>query len=742
MTASLDLTPGQSVAQRFTLTRRMAGAEAQDQWLAEDEERGQQARLTFFDSQGSSAPAEDIRASISRAAAVVHPGLVKVLGLFEHDGAWVLAHDCQDASAPMGSSLDNRMSLSELLPLVETLAFVHDLGFAHGDLRAESLRFGQQRQVLLDGLGLTWVKDRRLPGAAEDIEALGVLLEQVSGAREGKPVSPALAELFAAMRGGPNAVRDLHQVNRRLSRALGLEPTVPVARVVAAPPAGKIEPIVRGTTGPARATMAEPQRRSVPMLLAMPVLLLMLVAVIYVLFFLPGPQAPQPVLAEAGEAAASEVAPAQRAASSQGAAAAQPGNSPFAAAATARERQAAQDAAMNLLRSLVALEERAAAEWAPDALAEARQAGEDGDALYREQSYAEALARYEEGITLAESLVAQSGDVLAEALQRGEEALAATDGEAARSQFERALAIDEENPRAKQGLERVGRLADVLEKMRRGAELEQDGQLAAARAEYEAARELDGQYAPATEALQRVAGRLGARRFQDLMSRGFRELDAGNPGAARSAFEQAARLRPNAAGPRDALAQVEAQARTRDIASRRRAAEEAETREDWQRAAGIYSAILNTDDTLVFAREGQVRAAARARLAERMQLYIDEPLRMASNPAYNDARAALAAARQVASPGPEHARQIAELEARVAVARDPVTVRLRSDGLTRVVILKLGEVGRFEEQAVGLVPGRYTAVGSRVGYRDVRREFEVRAGKPPAPISIICEEPV
>lgn len=738
-----DLTAGQSVAQRFTLSERLPDPAGLMQWRAVDEQRGAGARLTLLSDDPSRDPAGEVEAALKRAAALVHPGLVKVIGLFHEAGQPILAHDDPEESSSLTGSAGANQPLERLLPVVETLAFLHDLGFAHGGLRWDALRVDGNGRILLDRLGLEWLRKNALPAPANDIAALGELLEEASGARAGTPVAPPLAELFAGMRGEAQSVSNMHEVHRRLARALGVDAGVPLAQAVEPVPAGRIEALGRGVTGTATASVNAPRSRSVPLLLALPALLVLLAGAVYVLFFLPGPGSPPPAVAGAGSDTAAEAAPGTTTAgpSAQSSAAA-PGNAPFAAAANARERQAAQDAAITLLRSLVALEERAAGDWAPDALADARKAGEDGDALYREQAYARALARYREGIELAESLVVRSGEVLAEALESGEAALAAGDGETARGHFERALAIDKEHPQASQGLERVARLDEVLEKMRRGADFEQAGELAAARAEYEAARALDGQFSPAGEALQRVAGRQGAQRFQNLMSSGFRELDAGNAAAARKAFAEAARLRPNAAGPKDALAQVAAKVRTQDIASRRREAAAAEEREDWITAESIYASILKTDDTLVFAREGRERSAARAQLSERLQLYIDEPLRMAANPAYNDARAALVAARQVAAPGPRLAAQIAELEARVAVARDPVMVRLRSDGQTRVVILKLGEIGRFEEQAVGLVPGRYTAVGSRVGYRDVRREFEVRAGTPPAPISIICEEPV
>ena len=47
-------------------------------------------------------------------------------------------------------------------------------------------------------------------------------------------------------------------------------------------------------------------------------------------------------------------------------------------------------------------------------------------------------------------------------------------------------------------------------------------------------------------------------------------------------------------------------------------------------------------------------------------------------------------------------------------------VVLRSDKLTDVTLYRVGRFGRFSEHRLMLRPGEYTAVGSRIGYRDVR----------------------
>jgi len=75
-------------------------------------------------------------------------------------------------------------------------------------------------------------------------------------------------------------------------------------------------------------------------------------------------------------------------------------------------------------------------------------------------------------------------------------------------------------------------------------------------------------------------------------------------------------------------------------------------------------------------------------------------------------------------------------------ASTPVSVTLRSDNLTAVTVYRVGELGNFTERALQLKPGRYVVVGTRSGYRDVRRELNVAPGAAPAVLSIQCVDPI
>ena len=72
----------------------------------------------------------------------------------------------------------------------------------------------------------------------------------------------------------------------------------------------------------------------------------------------------------------------------------------------------------------------------------------------------------------------------------------------------------------------------------------------------------------------------------------------------------------------------------------------------------------------------------------------------------------------------------------------PVSITLQSDDMTDVMIYRVGRMGRFLEHSLQLTPGRYTARGTRSGYRDVMIEFSVPTDSTGMTITIACTETI
>jgi hypothetical protein len=152
--------------------------------------------------------------------------------------------------------------------------------------------------------------------------------------------------------------------------------------------------------------------------------------------------------------------------------------------------------------------------------------------------------------------------------------------------------------------------------------------------------------------------------------------------------------------------------------------------------------VLDQDSTLRFAREGLERAQARATLGAELQGYIEKPRRLAATEVREAAKAALERVRATGGPANALAAQAGQVQSILNENDLTVEVSLNSDGLTDVTIFRVGRLGAFSERRVGLKPGVYTIVGSREGYRDVRREITVNPGQSVLNIEIHCEDKI
>jgi eukaryotic-like serine/threonine-protein kinase len=223
---------------------------------------------------------------------------------------------------------------------------------------------------------------------------------------------------------------------------------------------------------------------------------------------------------------------------------------------------------------------------------------------------------------------------------------------------------------------------------------------------------------------------------------GFAALGAGRFAEARAAFDRARAIRPNGPEALDGLRRVSAAEGTSATnTSPKSHAEELEAQERWDEAVAAYAAALREHPGLAYAKTGKARAGERARLDHELQGLLDQPDQLADPATRAQAAAWLANAQATTPAGPVLRSQIARLQILLPEYDKPVRVSLVSDSNTQVAILSVGSFGSFEHRDVELKPGTYTVIGSRVGYRDVRREITVTPGGRQT-VSVSCYEPI
>jgi hypothetical protein len=246
--------------------------------------------------------------------------------------------------------------------------------------------------------------------------------------------------------------------------------------------------------------------------------------------------------------------------------------------------------------------------------------------------------------------------------------------------------------------------------------------------------------APPTSAAMAQGSGEAEIEYSRAVSDGLRALERGAFGEAQAAFTRAAAARPGTPAVADGLARAEEGRKAQALEAHRRHGEAAEAREDWRGALVEYDAALRIEPAVAFALAGRARGVARVELDQRIQGYLQRPERLSAEAVAHEAEAALDRAREAEPAGPRLAGQIRALEDALASSRTPVPAQLLSDGLTDVVVLRVGRLGPFREKTLDLRPGSYVVVGKRPGYRDARRTLLVAPGRSPEPLLVRCDE--
>ncbi|GAA5315378.1 MAG: hypothetical protein AseanaTS_05830 [Candidatus Pelagadaptatus aseana] len=416
--------------------------------------------------------------------------------------------------------------------------------------------------------------------------------------------------------------------------------------------------------------------------------------------------------------------------------------SPWQDAQTTKARRQAQEILAKLMDRQAKLEKMSVQLWADQAFASAQSHAEQADQLYRQRQFIEAQQHYQQALTSFDDILAAADSHFQQALAMGQQTLAEHQPKQALEAMTLASAIQPDNPDAQQGLQRAQNLPEVMSLLAQSRSLQQTLQLDEALTAIEQARELDNKDPKVQQQHSDITEAINQRDFKLAMGRGYNALHNKQYGDATKAFLLAQRLQPESSAPKSGLQQVADQKQQLNLNRYFNRAQQLENKERWQEAKDNYDLALKTDQSLIQAKVGSLRTGARATLHQQLQQLIDAPLRLSNDSVYQQAQTTLKDARAIRNPGPILQAQINTLQQIIATARQPVSVTLHSDNATEVTVYKVGKLGQFAEQQLQLIPGKYVAVGSRLGYRDVRQEFVITPDGLAAAVTIQCTEKI
>jgi len=417
-------------------------------------------------------------------------------------------------------------------------------------------------------------------------------------------------------------------------------------------------------------------------------------------------------------------------------------------------RTDSQDILSQLLKSQKELETKNVTEWGAQGYESALAKAAQGDEFYKVKDFQNAVASYQDALNEMQALDSLIPQVLNELIDQGNSAIDEGKTDFAREKFQAAIALDQNSIPALRGIDRAATLDQVLGFMRDAALDEQEFRssddiefLKLAAEKYTQALALDPRTESAKLGAQRTAELIADKQFRDAMSQGFSALFAQRYGSAKQGFSQALKVKPNDETASAAYRQTLASDKRSSLTSMLANAKRLERNEEWASALSTYQAVLQRDPNQVSAKLGKIRSQARKNLDVSIKEVMADTLALARVTQREKAENVLSDAKRIKTKGAVLSRQIASIEASLKQVDSTVKVSFTSDGLTDVNLIKAGSkkirLGRFSVKNLALKPGRYVISGVRLGFKDERREIELRVtGDDVQTFSISCKTPV
>ena len=416
--------------------------------------------------------------------------------------------------------------------------------------------------------------------------------------------------------------------------------------------------------------------------------------------------------------------------------------SPFEEAQRSIQRKQSQDVLAELLELQGQLDLLEVEAWGQEDYEAALSTASIGDEYYRTQEFDLATESYSNGSNALAELIESVPNVLAQLLIDAENALTASDTQTAQDRYSLALVLQPDNEDAQIGLARAQVLDEVLALMDQAEDLFDDGELEAARDLYEQIVGLDSYNEAAPQRISEIDAQIRENEFSAIMSEGYALLQADDPELAIATFQRAAAMGINQQQAQAAIQQTETQVANAQINGFQQEITAAEANERWQDAVDAYDQVLEIDANLLFAIQGQELANQRATLNQLLVNAIEAPERLSENDVYEENLRYYFIGRDIENPGPVLSAQLDELQVLLENSQVTIDIDFISDTFTEVTLLKIGDLGKFEQTSMALKPGNYVAVGRRPGYRDVREEFTVGFGHTPDSVVVQCIERV
>ncbi len=741
---------GDVIAAQYLLDARISESAQYERWLATRQQIGDRVCLTFL--QVDEQAQQEIKRRVDLVRGLVHENIT-VPSLVE---------STDDHFFVIEPYFRGGVSLAEKKPeetwaavrqLLTAVTFFHDLGVVHGNIQPANILINENGDLRIGGFadfGQTadeveaflspQVKGGATPDTSDDIFALAQLLYLLltgttwkPGLALNSPLPSLPANILQQMLSENSLDRKVSLPDLKEALAQHFEPKEQSisSASFSRPPTDEVTA--------EQAPVVARRDEGVPASLVIGGLALLIVLAGFGFLLLPDststPNQPVAQIPVAAQPETTTAAVANGPAANQAA----PTLTPMEVARQEHLKAEGERIGREILKRQIQLEDSGVGLWAAETYADLTASLDVADVTFRENRFEDALTQYESVLAQLEELIDSIPDVLSRQIELGAAAIIEANPEAAMTAYTIATRLAPEDKEIEGQLLRAENLAEVLQLTNRAEVHERNNELDEASRLFIEASNLDPAWQPANEGRRRTAQAIQRRDFRHAMSRGFQGIAARDYEAARSGFNAARKILPESDEPADGLLQIEQAERNDHIEQLRLAAREAVEQFDWQTALTAYEDALSISPSLQFAQQGKQDVLERIELESSVERLLRDPTLLQDNAVYAEAARLIRAATRLGDNSERFQQDVGTLAQLVSTARIELPVTIESNGTTDITVRKYRQLGRISAETVYLIPGKYTIVGERAGYRDVREELVLLPGQP-APVIVVASE--
>lgn len=395
-------------------------------------------------------------------------------------------------------------------------------------------------------------------------------------------------------------------------------------------------------------------------------------------------------------------------------------------------------------------EQKHYSQWADKEIIQARKDARQGDQYIRQSEHRLAAISYQNAISLIQQVKISKSSVLTSLLNKADKALASDDWKTAKQLYAKSLLIEGDNKQAQYGLKRSTHLPEVI-----ALYLKASGLLTTSNSEsiekyqeiivlLDKAIDIDKEYQPAAQLIQEIHKKNEYLKFQLNITQSMESLKEKKFSSARHFLAQAKEIKAQDPAVEKINTRIIVAEKSYQIRRLKQIALQQEKQEKWAAAIDTYNKILKIEAKTLFAIKGKLQAETYHEWYQKLNHIIDHPERLQSEKIRRNAAHWVTSIRKSAA---ANLAQLDKLEMKLSLASKlidesniEVRVELISDNETQIDIYKVGRLGQFKQKSVILKPGKYTVVGSRTGYRDVRIIIEINLKNRNPRYSVICKE--